>query len=84
MITDFIINLIMSLPLALLDSLPSVDVTIPENVFSSMTWLLSTINYLFPVKALLPILIISFSITTFKIAYAIVLRVKSFIPTMGD
>lgn len=83
MIIDIILSSICALPLLLLDKIPSIQITIPDGVFD---WLLSmsrALGYLLPIKALMPILVISFGISAFKISWAIILRVKSFIPTMG-
>ena len=83
MITEAIFSLLCSAPLLLLDLIPTINITIPDGVID---WLLNTCNsigYLLPVKALMPILGIMISINAFKISWALLLRVKSFIPTMG-
>lgn len=84
MITDLLLSALSAVPLMLLSLLPSVDITIPNGVFD---WLISTCNtvaYILPIKALMPIFILMLSINAFKIAWALVLRVKSFIPMMGS
>ena len=84
MITDALISVLSAVPLALLSLLPNVNIAIPDGVFNWLLNVCSAIGYFLPVKALLPILGIMFSVTGFKIAWSIVLRVKSFIPTMGS
>ena len=84
MITDLLISALSAVPLMLLSLLPDVNISIPSGVFD---WLISTCNmvaYILPVKALMPIIAIMISVNGFKIAWALVLRVKSFIPTMGS
>lgn len=84
MITDIILDVLMAIPLVLLSLLPDVNISIPDGVFN---WLITTCNavgYLLPVKSLMPIFAIMLSVNGFKIAWAILLRVKSFIPSMGS
>lgn len=83
MIVDAILDLILSIPLALLDTLPDINLEISDNVFSGMETFFANVAYALPVVQLLPILIISNALMLFRVAWAIVIRVKSFIPTMG-
>lgn len=83
MITDFIINVFLALPMALLDLLPDIDISINDNVFYGIETFVCNVAYIFPIKALMPIIIISSSLINFDIIWSIILRLKSFIPTMG-
>lgn len=83
MITDKIIDVLLALPLLLIDSLPEVDFHIPDDIMNGVSVFLLNIAYFAPIKELLPILIISLSIKSFQIAWALIIRIKSFIPTMG-
>jgi len=83
MIVDAILDLILSVPLALLNALPDINIEISENVFNGMETFFGNVAYALPVVQLLPILIISNALMLFRVAWAIVIRVKSFIPTMG-
>lgn len=69
--------------LDLIDMLPALDFTIDNQVFSWFINVLKIINLVLPINQLLPILYIGFTITFFKLIWALILRVKSFIPTMG-
>lgn len=82
MILDLIINALLSPILLLLDSLPTLSL---GNVadFSVLFNYITIISAVVPIKQLLPILLIKFAISSFGIIWAIVLRIKSFIPTMG-
>lgn len=80
----FLINLFLLIPSFIISLLPSVDAVIPDNVFESMSVILANVGYVLPIKGLLPIFIISMSVNIFKLAMAIIVRIKSFIPTMGD
>ena len=83
MITDKIIDVLLALPLLLIDSLPEVDFKIPDNVINGVSAFLLNLGYFLPFKELMPILVISLSVKIFQIAWALVIRIKSFIPTMG-
>jgi hypothetical protein len=83
MIVDLILDLILSVPIALLEALPDINLEISANVFDGIETFFANVAYALPVVQLLPILIISNALMLFRVAWAIVIRVKSFIPTMG-
>ena len=84
MITDLILKAF-SLPLLLLiDTLDNFTFTIPSGVFDGLSVLAKDLGYLLPVSALLPIIIIKIGLRIFSIFWTIILKIKSFIPTMGD
>lgn len=83
MITDKILNILFYLPLLLAKAVPDMDFSIPDNVFNGFNTFLFNVGYIIPIKALIPILVSSFTISFFQIAWALVIRIKSFIPTMG-
>lgn len=83
MITDKILDVLFYLPLLLFKALPAVDFSIPDNVYNGIETFCTNIGYVVPFNALLPILVTSFSLSAFQIAWALVIRIKSFIPTMG-
>lgn len=86
MITDLILNLFDNVVCGLLSliSLPVVgNLEIPEDVFNGLTGFLSNVAYIFPIKGLLTILIFSAVLDLFTANWALILRIKSFIPSMG-
>jgi len=84
MITDFIFSVLTAPLHLLLNLLPAVSIAIPNNVFTGFNSILGMLGFIFPVAGLLPILAISLSIKGFHIIWALIIRVKSFIPTMGS
>lgn len=84
MITDTIINIFLALPRNLLALLPDINFELPEVAFQELFDIISSLTWALPVVALMPILVISFALQGFKIAWALLIRIKSFIPTMGD
>lgn len=83
MITDLILSFLLTLPLALLRSLPDVNLSFPTGVFDFIWTVSNSIAYIIPVRQLLPILYAEGALTTFRIAWSMLIRMKSFIPGMG-
>lgn len=83
MITELIINIFCTPLLLLLDALPSVSFTIPSGAFESMSSLFSTLGYIFPMSTYVLIIGIKTSLKLAKITIALIVRIKSFIPSMG-
>lgn len=83
MITDTIINIFLALPRNLLSLLPDVNLELPDVAFQELFDIISSLTWALPVVALMPILVISFMLQGFKIAWSLLIRIKSFIPTMG-
>lgn len=83
MIVELIFTPIFSMISSLLGSLPTVGGTIPTTFVDTFEGIVQSVGYFLPIQALLPILTITLSLEAFNLAWRIVLRVKSFIPTMG-
>lgn len=66
-----------------LSALPEIKFEMPENIMDNLIGIFEIVCFLLPVKALLPILITSVTIDLAQIVIAIIIRIKSFIPTMG-
>lgn len=84
MIVDFILKNICMPVLYLLDMLENFSFTIPVGVFNGLSMLAKDLGYIFPITAILPIIGIKIGLRIFSIFWTIVLKIKSFIPTMGD
>lgn len=79
----FIITSVIDFITGVIDKLPNIEFSIPDNILDGFVYIAQYINYFVPVAELMPILAISVSLSVFHIVWAIVLRIKSFIPTMG-
>lgn len=86
MITDVIINIIFLIPYGLLSAMDSLNIvlSLPADMFEIIKDLTVGVNYVVPIERLMPIFVVMISLSVFKIVWAIVIRVKSFIPTMGS
>lgn len=86
MITDLIINALLFLPTLLLSQLDHLNFSfsLPDNIYDILYNLTVGVAYVLP----LPWLFVCFGIRTavylWRIPYSLILRIKSFIPTMGD
>lgn len=84
MITEGILNILAFLPNLLLDSMKEISISIPENIFDGLNSIFGCLGFVFPISGLLIILSLSFLIKNFQIIWSLILRIKSFIPTMGS
>lgn len=86
MITDLVLNVFFAIPYLLLSSMSGLDfnVALPDSFFSTLDNISSGVGYVLPVAGLLPIFLVTIGVYTFRIVWSIVIRVKSFIPTMGS
>lgn len=83
MITELILDILCAPLLLLLETLPSISVTIPTNAFSSIDSLFSTLGFIFPMTTYVTIIGIKFSFKIARLMMALIVRIKSFIPTFG-
>lgn len=86
MITDFIISIIVLPVYSLFSvfSLPVVgNIAIPDDAFEALKKILTNIGYIVPLEIIIPIFLISAVLDHFTAIWALILRIKSFIPTMG-
>ncbi len=85
MIFDSLFSFILYIPNYLLDKVGNVaPIGIPDAVFNWINNMFTLLGYFLPLKALLPILAVSFSIKSFQIGWALFLKLKSLIPTCSD
>lgn len=84
MITEKIIEILLLPLITLINQLPTLELTINADLSVFIDYL-SFSNKVFPIVEVMPILLFKFFvIPTFGIVWSLILRIKSFIPTMGD
>lgn len=65
-------------------SLPFVgNLAFPDDTFEALKKILSNIAYIVPINHFMIMLGFSFVLANFKTIWALILRIKSFIPSMG-
>lgn len=76
---------VLTIPLkALLSVLPSLNIEIPADVFLQINEFIKMACYFLPVKTIVVILGLKLAMWGFKITMSIIVRAKSFVPTMGS
>lgn len=84
MIVEAIIDLLLSPIYLLVDVLPSMEFAlIPDSAFNTLKTILIMCSAVLPVSLCIMLLQIKIGIVSLNLAYALILRIKSFIPTMG-
>lgn len=83
MLLKAIFGLLLAIPKAIISLFPSVDILLPDGVMSGASTVLGYVGYFLPIKGLLPIIVLGLALDNAQLIWAIVLRIKSFIPTMG-
>ena len=79
MIFDAIIGFFISLPIQLINGIDvAIDFIIPSGAFDWWNNIFTTLTYVFPVWAVLPILVTSIGIKLLQIPYSTALRFKNF------
>ena len=80
---NFISSAFYDLMIEVIEQLPDIDFAVPQGIWDGLEHIAYGVAYFLPINDLLPILYIDISLSVFHIVWAIILRVKSFIPMMG-
>lgn len=85
MITDAIINALLFLPTLLLQGLDNLNFSfeLPSGIYTTLYNISKGVGYVLPLPFLISISVIKIGIHSFRLVWSIILRIKSFIPTMG-
>lgn len=79
----FILGCIFSVGFTLLDSLPTLNFTIPTDLFNNISGFFNGVAFFLPIAPLLVLFQLKMLVVTFRIFWSLVMRVKSFIPTIS-
>jgi hypothetical protein len=83
MIIEAIITALLFIPNILIGLLPTITTEFPDGITEVVRGTFGVVSYFIPVAALVPIIVLYFSMDLFKVFMALVVRIKSFIPSMG-
>lgn len=83
MLLKALFQVILAIPKLIINLFPSIDLLIPSGVVDSASIIFSYIGYFLPVKGLIPIIVLGLALDNAHLIWTVVLRIKSFIPTMG-
>ena len=83
MITDVILFILIAPVLLIIAMLPTVSVSLPSNIVLTGSNIFAGLGYFLPMPLILSLIGIKYSLKLSRVAMALVIRIKSFIPTMG-
>ena len=83
MILDFVVISVLGVFVSFFLNFPDLSFDFLKDSFEILKDAVFVANFFIPTLALLPIIIISIALDMTKMAIAVVIRIKSFIPTMG-
>lgn len=85
MITDLLINILLFVPVNLLKLIPDLtfDLNFDADMFESFKDMVVCLDYVLPISVLLGCFAVKIAVRVWQLPYAILIRIKSFIPTMG-
>lgn len=84
MILKALFLVVLLVPKLIISLFPVIDFEIPQDVMVNLSSIMMFVGYFVPVKGLVALFTLSLSIDIGHIVWTIILRVKSFIPTMGN
>lgn len=84
MIFDTLFSVLFAPINLLLSALPTIGFQLPDGVFNSIVDTCAFIGYVLPINSVLACISIRLSMYVARAAMAVIVRVKSFIPTMGS
>lgn len=84
MITEFILKPFIFLGSLLINLLPDFSIDTSSDFLSGLNTLTANIGYILPINGLLNIFTVYLAYLSVRIGFAVVTRLKSFIPTMGS
>ena len=84
MIIDALFSVLLAPIKLLLSALPTIGYSLPDGIFNSIVDTFAFIGYVLPIESILMCLSIRLALISFRATMAVVVRVKSFIPTMGS
>lgn len=83
MITEAILQVIIVPINWLLNLFPSIDLSIPDNLYGNISSIFKGLGYFFPVRLVVSLFMVSFVINNWQIGVALFNRIKSFIPSIS-
>lgn len=83
MITDLILFIFISPAMLLINMLPTISISLPSDLVFSISNIFAGLGYFLPVGLILTLLGIQVVLMSSRMIVALVVRIKSFIPTMG-
>lgn len=84
MLIDILLKLLTAPLIEVFKLIDTFTFTIPVGIFNGLVTLAKDLGYLFPLSAIVPIIGIKLGLRVLSFTWSVILKIKSFIPTMGD
>ncbi|GAB5082672.1 hypothetical protein Osc1_18470 [Hominimerdicola sp. 21CYCFAH17_S] len=84
MITELILTPFIFIAKLIIGLLPDFVVNFPESVMHGITVLSQNVGYVLPIPGLIKIFNLYLLFLVFRFGFSLVIRIKSFIPSMGN
>lgn len=83
-VTLFIFSVVFRVALGLINALPGLNVSIPLDFFNGVSEFTNGIAFFLPMQSLVALFEIKMTVISFRLAWSILLRIKSFIPEISS
>lgn len=80
----FIFSVVFRVVLGLINALPSFSLTIPADLLTGAADFLNGVSFFLPMQSLIALFEIKIIVINFRLAWSILLRIKSFIPEISS
>ena len=83
-VTLFIFSVVFRVALSLLNALPGLSFTLPVDLLDDAAQFLNGVAFFLPMSSLIALFEIKITVINFRLAWSILLRIKSFIPEISS
>lgn len=83
-VTLFIFSVVFRVALSLINSLPGLSLSLPADLLDDAAEFLNGVAFFLPMSSLVALFEIKITVINFRLAWSILLRIKSFIPEISS
>ena len=83
-VTLFIFSVVFRVALSLINALPGLSLSLPADLLDDSAEFLNGVAFFLPMSSLIALFEIKITVINFRLAWSILLRIKSFIPEISS
>lgn len=83
-VTLFIFSVVFRVALSLINALPGLSLSLPSDLLDDAADFLNGVAFFLPMSSLVALFEIKITVINFRLAWSILLRIKSFIPEISS
>lgn len=83
-VTLFIFSVVFRVALSLINALPGLSLSLPADLLDDASDFLNGVAFFLPMSSLIALFEIKITVINFRLAWSILLRIKSFIPEISS